>query len=121
MNKVTKRKNIYMNDPLVKLSEKMDSFKGGFSRRLGEIVERYGILLDLEPIPEFSPEDLVIVNSVVSSDYVTARTVESLHIDVRYSEAGSDAERNILSQKIERLTPGQRLVLIERACGKDGE
>lgn len=119
--KMNKRRNIYLNDPLMKLAEKTASAKGGFSRRLGEIVERYEALLNLEPIPNFSTDELSIVSDTVSSGYVTSQTVESLHIDVQYSPAGSDEERQALSKKIESMSPGQRLVLIERACSMDGE
>ena len=45
------RKTIYMSEPLTRLAEETrgDSRRtSGFSRRLGEIVERYQIMLDID-------------------------------------------------------------------------
>lgn len=118
---MNKRKSIYLNEPLMRAAEEAKNYDGGFSRRLGEIVGRYYILLDLEPIPELSQEELSIISGIASKDFVNSRMVQALHIDVQYSPAGSDEERQELSKKIEPLTPGQRLALIEMACSKNGE
>ena len=50
----TKSKQVYMNEPLIALESTMKENGGSFSARLGEIVERYQMMLDLETLPEFS-------------------------------------------------------------------
>ncbi len=118
---MNKRKSIYLNEPLMRAAEESKTYEGGFSRRLGEIVGRYYILLDLEPIPDFIPGELDIIREVVSKDYVNARMVQALHIDVQYSPAGDEATCQELSKKIEPLTPGQRLVIIEKALKEENK
>ena len=49
-----KTKQIYMSEPLEMLAEELEGSDTSFSGRLSEIVRRYGILLDLEEIPDFS-------------------------------------------------------------------
>lgn len=69
------RKTIYMNDPLIKLKEQTTN--GGFSRRLGEIVERYDIIMKLTPEPpKFSREELKGVK--VMKFVVRSETTEAL-------------------------------------------
>ncbi len=52
---MNKRKSIYLNEPLMRAAEESKTYEGGFSRRLGEIVGRYYILLDLDQSQTLSP------------------------------------------------------------------
>lgn len=97
------------------LAEKMRRERGNFSGRLDEIVERYNILLDLETLPDFSEEEVAILGEAlgVGGSAIDRRRVRGLHLDVVDAAMGTPQEREALSAKIEALTAGQRLKLIE--------
>ena len=110
------KRTIYMSDPLVRLAEKTrgDSRRtSGFSRRLGEIVERYQIMLDLDTLPELTDTELAIMGEVLCGAVIDRRKIRGLHLDVLDATVGSDDDRKQLSGKIEALTAGQRLALVE--------
>ena len=108
------RRNIYMNGPLDRLAKTTQG--GGFSRRLGEIVERYQIMLDLdgETLPKLSDIELSIMGEVVCGVVIDRRKIRGLHLDVLDASIGTVNERKELSNKMAGLTAGQRLVLIEK-------
>lgn len=102
-----------MSEPLEMLAEELEGSDTSFSGRLSEIVRRYGILLDLEEDPPFSDEETAILGEVVCGATIDRRKVRGLHLDVLDAASGTQEERNDLSAKIENLTAGQRLKLIE--------
>lgn len=108
-----KTKQIYMNAPLAGLEADVKARGGSFSARLGEIVDRYGILLDLEDGADFSDEEMEILNEVVFCNKIDRRKIRGLHLDVLDAATGTAEERNALSGKVEKMTAGQRLKLIE--------
>lgn len=110
------KRTIYMSDPLVRLAEKTrgDSRRtSGFSRRLGEIIERYQIMLDLDTLPELTDTELAIMGEVLCGAVIDRRKIRGLHLDVLDAAVGSDDDRKQLYKKIEALTAGQRLALVE--------
>lgn len=112
------KRTIYMSEPLEQLAEetKGDSRRtSGFSRRLGEIVERYQIMLDLDmgSLPTLTETELGIMGEVLSGAVIDRRKIRGLHLDVLDAAVGSDDDRKLLSEKIETLTAGQRLALVE--------
>lgn len=117
------RKTIYMSEPLIKLAEKTrgDSRRtSGFSRRLGEIVERYQIMLDIDSqkLPELSDSEIEIMGEVIMGSVIDARKIRGLHLDPLDAASGTPDERKQLAGKIEPLTAGQRLALVERIEGQ---
>lgn len=84
-----------------------------FSARLGEIVERYQMILDLEALPEFSEDEMEILNEVIWGNIVDRRKVRGLHLDVLDAATGTQAAHDDLSAKVAEMTVGQRLKLIE--------
>lgn len=117
--KIKMRKTIYMSEPLIKLAEKTrgDSRRtSGFSRRLGEIVERYQIMLDIDAqkLPELTDGELEIMGEIVMGSVIDARKIRGLHLDPLDAASGSPEERKQLAGKIESLTAGQRLALVEK-------
>ena len=113
--KVMKR-TIYMSEPLERLADETrgDSRRtSGFSRRLGEIVERYQIMLDLDTPPELTDTELSIMGEVLTGAVIDRRKIRGLHLDVLDAAVGSKDNREKLSKKIEALTAGQRLALVE--------
>lgn len=117
------RKTIYMSDPLIKLAEETrgDSRRtSGFSRRLGEIVERYKTMLDIDAqkLPELTDSELGILGEVVMGSVIDARKIRGLHLDPLDATTGTPEERKQLASKIEPLTAGQRLALVEKVEGQ---
>ena len=109
----SKTKQIYMSSALTELETEVKEIGGSFSARLGEIVERYGILLDLEELPEFSEDEMEILSEVICGAGVDRRKVRGLHLDVLDAASGTQEERDALSAKVAEMTVGQRLKLIE--------
>ena len=110
---MAKSKQVYMSPALAGLEADVKETGASFSARLGEIVERYSILLDLETLPDFSPEELTILGEVICGSVINRRKVRGLHLDVLDTARGAQAERDALSAKVEAMTAGQRLKLIE--------
>ena len=107
------KKMISMGASVEALAEEMKQESGNFSGRLNEIVERYNILLDLEIIPEFTEQEVAILAETIGGSAVDRRRVRGLHLDVVDAAMGTPQEREALSAKIEGMTAGQRLKLIE--------
>lgn len=107
---MTKRVNVYLNAPLEKLSEQVKQNKnvGGFSRRLGELVNEFNVIMTLTELPAFSPEELSNIGEIVLGCEINASKVAGLHLDAL--EIGKPE----LSKKIEALSPAQRIKLIEK-------
>ena len=117
------RKTIYMSEPLIKLAEKTrgDSRRtSGFSRRLGEIVERYQIMIDIDAqkLPELTDSEMEIVSEIVMGSVIDARKIRGLHLDPLDAASGTPEERKQLAEQIEALTAGQRLALVEKIEGQ---
>lgn len=110
------KRTIYMSEPLERLADETrgDSRRtSGFSRRLGEIVERYQIMLELDTPPELTEAELEIMGEVLSGAVIDRRKIRGLHLDVLDAATGSDEDRRQLSEKIKSMTAGKRLALVE--------
>jgi hypothetical protein len=108
------RKNVYMNEALEHLEEEVKGTETNFSSRLGEIVGRYQILLELEELPKLTPIEQDIMNNVIWGNIIDRRKVRGLHLDILDAELGTHQEREALSTRIAECTIGQRLKLIEQ-------
>lgn len=106
---MTKRVNVYLNDPLEKLSEQVKQQKntGGFSRRLGELVNEFSVIMTLTELPEFSPEEWAELGELLLSSEITTSKISGLHLDA------IDIGQPELARKIEKLSPAQRIKLVE--------
>ena len=106
------KKTIYMNDPLYKLNEQTPD--GSFSRRLGEIVERYDIIMKLTlKTPEFSKEEMHILNDVLAGAKISAGFIYSLGFEVQDSVLETPEIREALAKKIDALTAAEKVKMIE--------
>jgi hypothetical protein plarl_24263 len=112
-NIMAKNKQIYMNPALAGLEADVKETGASFSARLGEIVERYQILLDLEEVPDFSEAETAILSECICGSAIDRRKVRGLHLDVLDAASGTQEERDALSAKVAEMTVGQRLKLIE--------
>ena len=108
-----KSKQVYMSPALTGLESTMKENGGSFSARLGEIVERYQVLLDLEELPDFSEAEMEILSECICGSAIDRRKVRGLHLDVLDAASGTQEERDALSRKVEEMTAGQRIKLIE--------
>lgn len=108
------KKTISTGANIDRLDAEVKATGGNFSARLDEIVERYGILLDLEELPEFSEEETAILSECICGSAIDRRKVRGLHLDVLDAVTGTIAEREELSRKVEEMGAGARLALIER-------
>ena len=111
---MAKTKQVYMNPALAGLEADVKEAGASFSARLGEIVERYGILLDLEELPEVSETETEILSEVICGAAIDRRKIRGLHLDVLDAATGTQKERDALSAKVAEMTVGQRLALIEK-------
>lgn len=106
------KKTIYMNDPLYRLNEQTDG--GGFSRRLGEIVERYDIIMKLTPEPpKFSQEEMHILGEVLAGVKISAGFIYSLGLDVLDSVLETPEIREALAKKIDAMTAAEKVKMSE--------
>lgn len=104
------RKNIYMNPPLVQLLE--ETKPGKFSQRIGDVVERYDVVMKLTVIPEFTEDEILILSEVICGSVVNQTMIRSMHWAVMDAQ-GDENVKKILTAKIEQLSPAQRIKLIE--------
>lgn len=106
------KKTIYMNDPLYKLNEQTPD--GGFSRRLGEIVERYDIIMKLTPEPpKFSQEEMHILGEVLAGAKISAGFIHSLGLEIQDSVLETPEIREALARKINDMSATQKVKMIE--------
>ena len=111
------KKTIYMNPPLETLAEKTKGESrraGGFSAALGDIVERYQILIDLTALPSFSDDEIGILSETICGSVIDTRKIRGLHLDVLDCASGTPETRRYLSELIEDMSAGERLALIEK-------
>ena len=108
------RKTISTGENIDRLDAEVKAVGGNFSARLDEIVERYGILLSLEEVPDFTGEEVDILSEMVCGSYINCRKIRGLHLDALDVASGTPEIRQAVSEKIEKMTAGQRLALIER-------
>ena len=111
------KKTIYMNPPLEVLAAKTQGESrrtGGFSAALGDIVERYQIFLDLTVLPTFTDDETFVLSEAICGSVIDARKIRGLHLDVLDCASCTPEIRESLSIRLEAMTPGERLALIEK-------
>lgn len=106
------KKTIYMNDPLYRLNEQTPG--GSFSRRLGEVVERYDIIMRLTPEPpEFSREEMHVLGEVLAGAKISAGFIYSLGFEIQDSVLETPEIREALAKKIDGMTAAEKIKMIE--------
>lgn len=110
------RKQIWMNPPLERLANECGKAKGRdgkFSARLGDIVERYEIIMKLTPAPELSDVEKMILGEVIYGSALTPTTVKYMNEAVMDAATGSENDRKNLSAKIQIWSAAERVAAIE--------
>lgn len=111
------KRTIYMSEPLERLADETrgDSRRtSGFSRRLGEIVERYDIIMKLTPEPpKFSQEEMHILGEVLAGARISAGFIHSLGFEVQDSVLETPEIREALAKKIDAMTAAEKVKMIE--------
>ena len=111
------KKMIYLSDPLYKLAEETKGTSrrtSGFSARLGEIVERYNIIMRLTPEPpEFSREEMHILGEVLAGAKISAALINSLDYEIQDSVLETPEIREALAKKINAMPAAEKVKMIE--------
>lgn len=110
------RKQIWLNPPLERLVEQCGQAKGRdgqFSRRLGDIVERYEAIIKNTSVPELTADEKMIIGEVVCGSTLTATTVKYMHESVLDCATGTANDRQVLADKIARWSAAERVAVIE--------
>jgi hypothetical protein len=109
------RKQIWMNPPLERLAEQATGKgrDGTFSHRLGNIVERYEVIMKLTIVPELTNIEKMILGEVVRGSIINPTTTRHMGESVMDCASGTNEERKALHDKIIKLSPSERIALIE--------
>ena len=114
------RKQIWLNPPLERLLSRLDDASdpknrrsGQFSRRLGDIVERYDILIKQTPLPELTDEEMFIMSEVICGSVINDLKIKYLADGILDCATGTPESRKALFAKVAEWTPAERLALIE--------
>ena len=67
----------------------------------------------MDSLPTLTETELAIVGEVLSGAVIDRRKIRGMHLDVLDAATGTPDDRKKLSKKIEGLTAGQRLALVE--------
>ena len=104
----TKRKLIYMNPALERV--RVSTKQGGFSRRLGEIVERYEVIMQDTQTKELTDTEIAILGEVIMGSMVPGGVaVDPKYLLMAYHDVkdgiedaatGTEAERKALKKKV---------------------
>ena len=112
------RKTIWMNESLLKLQEKLDrdglgqkqGRSGGYSRRLGEIVERYDLIISSITAPDLTDSEKIIIEKVISTHSITPVMIKYLE---DFIIVKLDIDKQELYLKLKKLNINEKIVLIE--------
>lgn len=110
------RKQIWMNSPLERLAEQCGKAKGRdgqFSRRLGDVVERYEAIIKLTPIPGMDAEEKMILGAVICGGTITPTSIKYLDESVMDLGASTVENRQALAEKIKTWSAAERIAAIE--------
>lgn len=105
-----KRKTIYLNPPLQELYNKTRG--KGFSRRLGDVLNRYEIIRECTSLPKLTAEQWAMLGQALIDAKIDKRKVLGLHLDMLDVE-GEEAQKVQLQHVIEKMSVTERLMLIE--------
>ncbi|AUS03581.1 hypothetical protein BN12_30 [Paenibacillus phage BN12] len=110
------RKHIWMNPPLVKLAAecgKANGREGKFSARLGDVVERFDIIMKLTPAPEMNDIEKMILGEVVCGSALSPVTIKYMPESIMDAATGTEEEREALSRKVTTWSAAERIAAIE--------
>jgi hypothetical protein len=110
------RKQIWLNPPLERLVIECGKAKGRdgkFSARLGDIVERYEVIMKLTETPEFTDTEKMILSEVVCGSVINPTTIRHMSESIMDCATGTQEERLALKKIIEELSPAERISTIE--------
>lgn len=116
MKEVEMRETVWMNDPLLDLKEQLDAegLGDGFSQRLGDIVERYQVIMKLTPAIELTDIEKMIIGESICSSVLTPEKIRRMHDYLMDCEdIGTFDERKALHDKIESVDAAGRIAIIE--------
>ncbi|ARF67196.1 hypothetical protein B7C51_04290 [Paenibacillus larvae subsp. pulvifaciens] len=110
------RKHIWMNPPLERLAEECGKAKGRdgrFSARLGNVVEKFDIIMKLTPTPELSDIEKMILGEVICGSALSPVTVKYMPESIMDAATGTEEERMTLRDKVITWSAAERIAAIE--------
>lgn len=81
--------------------------------RLGDIVNRYEIIMQVTPVAKLTADELMILGESICGFDMTPRAVSNLHETLMDCSTGDEKERLALRSKIMKLSAAERIALIE--------
>lgn len=110
------KKTIWLNPPLERLAEECGKAKGRdgkFSSRLGDIVERFDLIIKLTLTPELNETERMILGEVLCGSTLTTVSIRYLHESILEAVTGSEEERRSLSVKASKWSAAEVIAVIE--------
>lgn len=114
------KKTIWLNPPLMNLlgeledaSNPKDRRSGKFSRCLGDIVERYDVIMKLTPVPDLTDDEKMIIGEVFCGSVISPLTINRIDESIMYCATGTEAERQALAKKVASWSVAERMAVIE--------
>jgi hypothetical protein len=114
---IVNKKTISLNSSLEKLAEdvvKASGRAGKFSARLGDIAERYELILRLTPAPELTDAEKLILDEAIRGGGVSLSSIRHMDELVMDCASGSIDERIALHDKVTNWAPVERIAVIEQ-------
>ena len=112
-------KTIWMNPPLEKLAEECSQDKnntgrnGKFSRRIGDIVERYDVIIKLTPPPNLTVEERMILGIVICGKPVSPIMLRHMGESILDSNAAPEEELKALAKRANSWSAAEKILVIE--------
>ena len=111
------RKDLWMNPPL----ERVLKSATNFSRRLGDIVDRYELILKSAEAPIITKKERMILIDAFGSTIINETAIKNMDENILQSQVGTQEERKELAEKITRLNIVEKILIIEKIeGGKNG-
>ncbi len=109
MSDNTRKVSIWMTDQMMELKQTPPDLRS-FSRRVGDTIERYDILLKLEGDPEMSGQEKVTLGEALLGGYMDKNKIKYLHENIADTEMDGSAE---FSKRVESWSYTKRMAAIE--------
>lgn len=111
------RKDLWINPPL----ERVLKSASNFSRRLGDIVDRYELILKSTEAPIITEKERMILHDAFGSTIINETAIKNMGENILQSQVGTEEERKELAEKIIELNIVEKILIIEKIeGGKNG-
>ncbi|MEG0729646.1 MAG: hypothetical protein RR420_08490 [Anaerovoracaceae bacterium] len=112
-----KAKTIWLNPPLERVMaglEQKNGRAGQFSRRIGDIAERYNMIISETEPPELTTSELSILGDALCSTEINNLSMKYMHENILASTIGTEEERKNLSRRAEKWSIVEKIAILEK-------